>query len=220
MTPLQRIAIGLVVVVGSAAVPAHPHPSWRTWDVLPDPLGWVLVVAGLVTLRRLDRSFTAPLALAVLAGLVSVPLWFPQLRMHLDASGSWAASLPQAVCCVLLCREIARVGAVQQPPDRYLAQRFGMLGWGFVVVIALPAVVLGAGVDALRGATLAFSMLVNVALVWHLFMAHRRPALGGPGAKETRPLEVRPPEIRPREIRPPEIRPREFRPREIRRRRR
>jgi hypothetical protein len=201
VTPLQRIAIGLVVVVGSAAFPAHPHPPWRTWDVLPDPLGWVLVVAGLVTLRRLDRSFAVPLAVALLAGLVSVPLWFPQLRMHLDASGSWAASLPQAVCCVLLCREIARVGAVQQPPDRYLAQRFGLLGWAFVVAIVLPAVVLGAAVDALRGGTLAFSMLVNVALVWHLFMAHRRPALGGPGPKEITPPEVRPPGGVPRKLR-------------------
>jgi hypothetical protein len=85
---------------------------------------------------------------------------------------------------VLLCREIARVGAVQQSPDRYLAQRFGLLGWGFVVVIALPAVVLGADVVALRGATLVFSMRVNVAVVWHLFMDPRRPALGGSGAKE------------------------------------
>ena len=198
MTPLQRIAIGLVVVVGSATFPAHPDPSWQTWDALPDPLGWALVVAGLMTLRRVDRSFTAPLLLAVLAGLVSVPLWFPQLRHHLDASGSWAASLPQAVCCVLLCREIARVGALQQPQDHYLAQRFGLLGWAFVVVIVLPAVVLGAGVGALRGATLAFSMLVNVALVWHLFMAHRRPVLGGPGPREIGPPEIRPPEIRRR----------------------
>lgn len=183
MTPLQRIAIGLVVVFGSAMFPGHPHPGWRTWDALPDPLGWALVVTGLLGLRRLDRSFTVPLAFAVLAGLVSVPLWFPQLRHHLEAPGSWAASLPQAVCCVLLCREIARVGALQQPPDRYLVQRFGLLGWGFVVVIVLPAVVLGAHVDALRNATLAFSMLVSVALVWHLFMAHRRPALGGPGPR-------------------------------------
>lgn len=187
MTPLQRIALGLVVVFGSATFPAHPQPAWHTWDALPDPLGWALVVAGLVPLRHLHPSFTTPLALAVLAGLVSVPLWFPQLRMHLDASGSWAASLPQAVCCLLLAREIAAVGAVQHPPDRYLAQRFGLLGWAFAVVAVLPAVVLGAHLTALQSTTLTFSMLVNVALVWHLFMAHRRPALCGPGPREIRP---------------------------------
>lgn len=190
MTPLQKIAVGLVVVFGSAMFPGHPDPHWQTWDALPDPIGWALVVAGLLVLRRLDRSFGASLALAVVAGLVSVPLWFPQLRHHLDASGSWAASLPQATCCVLMCREIARIGAVQQPPDRYLAQRFGLLGWAFVVVIGLPAVVLGARVEALRGATLAFSMLASIALVWHLFAAHRRPALGGPGPKVV-PVEPR-----------------------------
>lgn len=186
MTPLQRIALGLVVVFGSATWPADPHPAWQTWDVLADPVGWVLVVLGLVPLRRLHPSFRLPLALAVLAGIASVPLWFPQLRMHLDASGSWAASLPQVACCLFLSRAIAAVGAAQEPADRYLVGRFGLLGWAFLVVGVLPAVVLGGNLDSMRGATLAFSMLADVALVWHLFAAHRRPALGGPGPREVR----------------------------------
>ncbi|HET8604303.1 MAG TPA: hypothetical protein VFM09_10270 [Marmoricola sp.] len=187
MTPLQRIALGLVIVVGSATWPAHAAPAWRTWDLLPDPVGWVLVVWGLVALRRLHAEFGLPLGLAVLAGLVSVPLWFPQLRMHLDASGSWAASLPQVACCLFLARAVAATGAAQRPPDRYLVQRFGLLGWGFLVVALLPAVVLGARVESLSGATVAFSMLANVVLIWSLFAAHRRPVLGGPGAREVRP---------------------------------
>ena len=184
MTPLQRIAVGLIVVFGSATWPAHPHPAWQTWDLLADPVGWVLVVLGLVPLRRLHASFRLPLGLALLAGAVSVPLWFPQLRMHLDASGSWVASLPQLACCLFLARAIAAVGAAQQPPDRYLVGRFGLLGWAFLVVAVLPPVVLGGHLDSLRGATLAFSMLVDVALVWFLFLAHRRPVLGGPGTRE------------------------------------
>jgi hypothetical protein len=179
VTPLQRIALGLVVVVGSAYFPAHPHPAWQHYDALPDPIGWLLVLWGLWPLRRLDASFDLPAWLAVLAALVSVPLWLPVLRHHLDASGEWAASMPQTLCCLLLARSIGRLAALQQPRDEYAARRFGLLSWGFALLIVLPVLALGGRLRALENPTLLVSAVVNVAFIVFLFRVHRRAWLGG-----------------------------------------
>jgi hypothetical protein len=181
MSPLQRIAMGMVIVVGSAMFPADPSPSWEKYDALPDPLGWVLILWGVFALARTDAAFESSRWLAGLAAAVSVPMWLPQVHHQLDASGEWFLSLPQIVFCVVLSREIGVLGPRQSPPDGYVAKRFGLLVWGFVVVGVLPVVALGGGVSALESTTLTFSALVNVAFVYFLFRVHRREWLGGPG---------------------------------------
>jgi hypothetical protein len=190
MSPLQKIAMGFVIVVGSAFFPADPSPSWQQYDALPDPLGWVLVVLGTFALARANATFERTRWLALLAGLVSVPMWFPQLHRHLDPSGEWFASLPQIAFCLVLAREIGLQGAEQSPPDGYVAQRFGLLVAGFAVVAVLPVVALGGDVGALVPATLVVSALVNVVFVYHLFRVHRREWLGGPGPLEIDPAQV------------------------------
>jgi hypothetical protein len=126
-------------------------------------------------------------------------MWFPQLHHQLDASGQWAASLPQIAFCGVLAREIAMLGAQQSPRDAYAAKRFGLLVWGFAVVAVLPVVALGGGVRALEPTTATLSALVDVALVYFLFRVHRREWLGGPG-----PLEIPArPQPGTREGRPP-----------------
>jgi hypothetical protein len=187
MSPLQRIAMGMVIVVLSAPLPADPSPVWRQYDVLADPLGWLLVFAGAAALARTERAFATVRLLALLAGAVSVVLWFPQVNHRLEDSGAWAASLPQIAFCLLLCREIGVRAAVLDPPDQQAERRFGLLVWGFVLVAVLPVVALGGGVVQLANATAVVSMLVNLALIWSLFGFHRREWLGGPG-----PLEVQP----------------------------
>lgn len=187
MSPLQKIAMGMVIVVLTAPLPAEPTPSWKQYDALPDPLGWLLVIAVVVALARVQPAFRTVQWVAVLAGVVSVALWFPQLNHRLDDSGAWAASLPQLAFCLLLCRQIGVLGGAQDPPDRSAERRFGLLVWGFAVLGVLPVLVLGGGLDALEDATVVVSMLVNLALIWSLFAFHRRQWLGGPG-----PLEVRP----------------------------
>jgi hypothetical protein len=185
MSPLQKIAMGFVIIVGSAYFPPDPAPAWQRYDALPDPLGWILVVVGTLALARANADFERIRWVAVLAGVVSVPMWFPQLHHLLDASGEWFASLPQIAFCLLLAREIGLQGAGQSPPDRYAAKRFGLLVSGFAVVAVLPVLALGGNLDPLVPATLVVSALVNVVFVYHLFRVHRREWLGGPG-----PLEV------------------------------
>lgn len=207
MSPLQKIAMGLVIVLLPAYVPAHPHPAWELYDALPDPVGWVLVVLGV---RALDaapersRALDLDVArwLSVVALVVSVPLWFPQLNHllvprwnpGLDFSGQWAASLPQSLFGFFLARQIGRAGHFQEPRDSYVAGRFGLLSWGFAALIVLPAVAYGGGVDALVGPTLVLIGLVNVAFIGYLFGVQRRPWLGGPGPRPVRDARTPPPD--------------------------
>ena len=195
MSPLQKIAMGLVIVVGSAYFPANPSPAWQRYDALPDPLGWVLVTLGTFALARANHTFERLRWLAVLAGVVSVPMWFPQLQRELDPSGEWFASLPQLAFCLLLARDIGREGMEQSPPDGYAGRRFGLLVAGFAVTAVLPVIALGGEVGPLLPVTLVVSALVNVVLVYHLFRVHRREWLGGPGPLEIHPgnAEGRPP---------------------------
>jgi hypothetical protein len=187
MSPLQKIAMGLVIVIGTALFPADPSPSWARYDALPDPLGWLLVLVGTFALTRANAAFDSTRWLAGLAALVSVPVWFPQVQHQLHASGEWFVSLPQVVFCLVLARAIGMQGALQTPADSYVAKRFGLLVWSFAVVGVLPVLAIGGGLTQLVSTTLLFSTLVNVAFVYVLFRVHRRAWLGGPG-----PLEIHP----------------------------
>jgi hypothetical protein len=186
-SPLQKVAMGMVIVVAYAYFPAHPSPSWARYDALPDPLGWLLVLLGMVALVRFDGAFSTTRWLAVAAGLVSLPMWVPQLNHRLEPSGEWFSSLPQIAFCLLLAREIGMRAAAQTPRDAYVAKRFGLLVWGFALVAVLPVLTLGGHVTPLEGPTQLVSLLVNIAFVYYLFRVHRREWLGGPG-----PLEIHP----------------------------
>lgn len=191
MTPLQKIAMGLVIVVLPAYFPAHPHPDWAFYDALPDPLGWALVVAGVWALARASSlDLTAVKWLAVVALVVSVPMWFPQLN-HLLApefnpdahvSGQWAVSLPQTLFGLVLARTIGRAG--HETGDRYLASRFGVLTWAFALTAVLPIIAYGAPVEGLQQPTALFIGLTNVVFVYYLFASNRRRLLGGPGPRD------------------------------------
>jgi hypothetical protein len=213
VSPLQKIAMGLVIVF----VPANFEIAGPVYDGLPDPLGWLLVVSGMNALRRhLDVDVAYWLAWLALA--VSIPLWFPQLTEQLPdipehlrtaaeldqatkaASIAWALALPQSVMAVLLVREIGRAGTLQQPRDRFVAGRFGVLLWGLAATIVLPPVAYGGDVENLITPTLVSVGVVNLVLIYYLFRVHRRTWLGGPG-----PLEIHPPKrSRNDENRPPQ----------------
>lgn len=193
MTPLQKVAIGLVIVLIPADFPHDPHPAWKFYDALPDPVGWAFVVAGVWALARAARlELTTVRWLAVLALLVSIPLWFPQVNHALAPeshpgagfSGQWFLSLPANVFGLALARQLGRAGELEQPRDHYVAGRFGVLTWGFAAVIVLPVVAYGGGITSLQTPTLLLIGLVNLVFCYYLFAAHRRRFLGGPGPRD------------------------------------
>ena len=81
--------MGLVIVVVSA--------RFGGYDALPDPVGWALVVAGLLPLRHGLPLGGWTLALAVVAGLVAVPLWLPAVADRVSPSGQWGAGLHEYI---------------------------------------------------------------------------------------------------------------------------
>lgn len=195
VTPLQKIAMGLVLVLIPANFPANPSPEWAFYDALPDPVGWLMVVLGLRDLRRgSELGLGTARMLAVIALLVSIPMWIPQvnhllvvehnpdLPEQLARSIQWFLSLPQTLFGLLLAREIGTKGT--EVGDRYLATRFGLLCWGFGALVVLPVVAYGGGVDDLVMPTLVAIAIVNIAFIYYLFASHRREVLGGPGPRD------------------------------------
>jgi hypothetical protein len=196
MSPLQRIAMGLVLVFLPANFPHDPHPDWQFYDALPDPVGWLLVISGVRLLgRHLDVDVLTWLAWVAFA--VSVPLWFPQVNHllvpayndRIDVSFQWFLSLPQTVFSLLLARTIGRAAEQQRPRDRLVASRYGVLAWAFAALAVLPAIAYGGGVDSLVDPTLLAIGLVNVVFIYYLFRVHRRAWLGGPGPLLVGPVE-------------------------------
>lgn len=208
MSPVQRVAMGLVIVFLSAYFPADPSPEWAYYDALPDPVGWALVMWGIEGMRQhgttIDLDVLRWLGWAALA--LSVPLWFPQVN-HLvvpkfnpdiDISLLWAISLPQLAFSLLLVRQIGTAALREEPRDRYAATRFGLLTWAFALCIVLPVLAHGAGIEQLVDPSEIAIGASALALVYFLFRVHRRTWLGGPG-----PLEVTPYDPGNGESRPP-----------------
>lgn len=193
--------MGLVIVFLPAYFPAHPSPEWRIYDALPDPIGWALVMWGMVGLaRHLEVDLARWLGWAAL--VVSLPLWLPQLNHLLipeynpaiDISFQWFLSLPQMLFSLALARTIGRAGQEHSPRDRYVAGRFGVLTWAFAGCIVLPVLAYGGGVEGLVTPSAWLIAIANLTFIWFLFRVHRREWLGGPG-----PLEIHP---RPRVTEP------------------
>lgn len=156
MTPLQKVAMGLVITLVDAIIAGY--------DAVPDIVGWALVVAGLMALR--DRFPTATLVLlAVVAGVVSLAGLRPAWLEDLPESTGWLLSLPQLVFSLLLAGAVA--GLVG--PD--LARRLRGLRWAFAVAAAGPVLLYGAGVDVLLIPLAVLTVAANVYLVYLLFRA-------------------------------------------------
>ena len=172
MTALQKIAMGLVITLVDSHIAGY--------DAVPDVLGWVLVVMGLLDLRdRVDTSTLLPLA--VVAGVVSVALLSPAWIATFPESTGWLLSLPQLVFSFLLCRELADLlapaYATQTSPaldtveraTRTVARRLRLLAWGFALAAAGPVLLYGGGVDVLLTPLAVLAVAVNAALVYLLF---------------------------------------------------
>jgi hypothetical protein len=158
MSPLQKVAMGLVLTV--------VDPVIAGFDAVPDLLGWVLVVMGLREIRH-KAPVASMLVVAALAGLVSVVLVKPGLVAGLPESSGWWLSLPQIAFSFLLCGAVSSVLPVH---DR-LARRFRVLRWVFAVAGAGPVLLYGGGVDVLLVPLAVLTVLANVSLIYLVFRA-------------------------------------------------
>ncbi len=155
--------MGLVIVVLTA--------RFFGYDALADPVGWALVVAGAWPLRDRIPYGGAVLGLAVVAGLVAVPVFVPAFDDLLAPSAQWAASLPQTLFCLVLCMSLGRLA--HEAGDRE-SDRFGLLRWVFAAVALGPVLVYGGGVEALATPVAVLAVLADVALIYYVFKVSRR----------------------------------------------
>ncbi|HEU5036138.1 MAG TPA: hypothetical protein VFT70_03980 [Nocardioides sp.] len=164
MKPLQSVAMGLVIIAISARS--------RGYDLLPDPVGWLLVLQGLGQVPDALPHRPALRSLGLLALLMSIVLWFPDLADGLenaDESLLWAANLPQLAFVALLCRALSDLA------DGAAAGWLKTAATLTVVAALLPVVVLGAGTSALLGVMVVGSAAVLVLVIVLLFRYAARP---------------------------------------------
>lgn len=164
MTPLQKVAMGLVIVVLNADL--------RGFDALPDALGWVLVILGLIDLRARLDSFTVLTTLAAIAGVVSAVVFWPSINDTVPASTGWLLSLPQLAFCVILSGSLSGLSVKD---ETVTSRRFSWLRWVFVAVAAAPVLLYGGGVDALLVPLAVVTVAANVYLIYLLFKISKRP---------------------------------------------
>lgn len=163
MTPLQKVAMGLVIVVLDADLGGV--------DAVPDVLGWVLVLLGVLDLRAVLAGFGTLVALVALSAAVSSAQMWPGLLDAVPESTGWLLSLPQLVFCILLCGGVAGLAAA----DADISRRFSWLRWVFVVLVFAPAVVYGGGADVLLVPVAVVTVVANVYLIYLLFRISKRP---------------------------------------------
>lgn len=170
MTPLQQIAMGLIIIVLMA--------PYGGIDLLYDPLGWLLVVTGVLRLRA-----TAPgalprtrlvIVLGVLAALSAVVLSLPRMA---DAPAPALALLAtaQPLFCAALCAALADLASGTSA----WSARFRWLSYAFVVVAGLPLIVL-ADVQEAFGVVAFAGAVTMLILIVVLFVLHRAPWLHRP----------------------------------------
>lgn len=172
MRPLQPLALGLLVVALTAPV--------RGYDALPDPLGWLLVLAGATALPRGVPRMRALRVASAVAGATAVPLWVAGVADRLydtDPALAWAATLPQLAATLLLADGLTRTATAAG--DRSAARWLGVTTALLVVVAVLPVVVLGAHVTALEDPTALLASSTLLLLVVLLLAFAGRPWVAG-----------------------------------------
>lgn len=139
------------------------------YDLLADPLGWLLVLLGVSRLPDpVDRA--ALLYAGTLALLVSIPLWVPTVLKAIaseDDSLAWAADLPALVFAALLFRQLGR--AALAAGDATASTVLQGLVTLVVLVALLPVLVFGAGFSGLEDLAGGSGQLLNVVSVAVLF---------------------------------------------------
>lgn len=166
MTPMGLVVWGMLLVAVDLRI--------DTFDVLPDPVGWLLVVVGALALRSHSRWF----GLVVLAGSLGVMISAPQVLGPLDSTPfELASTLAETVVVFGMCSGI-RDAISQDQGIRTTAHRIRVAD--LLLVALLMALVL-AGPDLAPVLLVAVLATLGV-FVWFcvFLLGHRRhPELQG-----------------------------------------
>ena len=168
MRPLQWIGLGLALVVLDASV-GDPGR-----DLVPDPLGWALVLLGVRRLPARVGHQSLLLGLAGVAGLVSLVLWLPPLAgavRDLDDSLRWLLDLPAPGFVLLLALALRGV----TDDDRPARTGWQVVATGAVLTMLLPPVVYGGGAVGLALPAAGVAIGTLVAAVVLCFTHSARP---------------------------------------------
>ncbi|GAA3682104.1 hypothetical protein GCM10022237_46090 [Nocardioides ginsengisoli] len=177
MKPLQAVGLGLVLL---ALGPANAKPG--TFDPLPDPVGWLLVLVGLHALgKALDaRRLPALRFLGMVALGFSIALVVPAVARWLetDPSLGWAADVPRFAFFALLCHELGQ--SAFRARQSAGASAFSLGALGLLFVLAAPPLAFGAGWTAIGPAGEVAAQVVQIALVVLCFVFAGRDWAGAP----------------------------------------
>lgn len=162
--------MGLVLVVLNAPL---GDPGL---DLLPDPLGWALVLLGL---GRLPDALPhrGPLrGLAAVSLVVSTLLWVPataRLLLGLDTEVRWVLDLPASLVVLLLARTLAVASG--EAGDTGARGWWALVAAGAFATALLPPVVYGAGVAGLAVVAVAVAVATLVTCLVLCFAYAARP---------------------------------------------
>jgi uncharacterized membrane protein len=155
--PLLLIGIGLVPTL---LTPTHG------WDYTPDWIGWILVLIGTWFFARELPSRNLLLTSAALSVPAAFALWIPDWNEAIHDQGPavvWGLLLPEIVWLTLI--SLAASGLAARQPAAAVWWKY--LAGINAIVIVLPAIVYGGGVDGLRNTldTLRFLGIVGVTIL-------------------------------------------------------
>lgn len=171
MTPLARVAWGFLVVVVDVRTDG--------FDLVPDPLGWVLVLAGLVPLAGRDPWFAAASAASAVGLLVSLP-------QALAEPGALLTAVQSVVETGLVFGTCTGIMHRVEPPARTTGGRIRWTDLGLTAVTTAIGLAAG-GAGQVTGAVVVLLLLPALAalavMAWFaLFLlgVQRHPALVQP----------------------------------------
>ena len=183
MTPLARVGFGLLIMLLHAPYQPVDAPKWERYDIFADPIGWVFVLWGMWSMRRIDPVFNAPWIASWVALVTAAVTWVPQVNHRLDESAQWFTSLPQVVAIALICRAVAYVAKEQDPPVTNVAKRQTAFMWGQVALGILPPILISINNRQLLLGMLTLAGVVMIGTTVSMFMDQKHTWLGGRGPR-------------------------------------
>lgn len=168
MRPLKLVAWGLLVVF----VDVHLGGP----DLVPDFIGWLLVIVGLSKLRPLDRAFGTAVIAAAAEVAISLLTWFDEdsnlvaYALDVIASGLVLFFLSTAI------RQRAAAGG-----DPKTADYLNIIRWGDVLLSACALTTIAFADDATRQSGLNSAPVVTLIalaalplMIWLLYLLFTR----------------------------------------------